>query len=296
MKTDSDNNPCLTNPDVLVSLVIPVYKRADWLSKNLEALVAQNYGEKFEVIVVDDGSPNGEEIRRVIDGIAANSELHLLFLQKENGGPAAARNFGVTKSRGELICFLDDDSIPDPNWLTKIVEPFNDHPNVGLVSGQTKSYYQDERLPLLLERVIYSGKCWATCNIAYKREAFEQVGGFDESFPEPSWEDNDLGLRVRWAGFSHGYAEDAVVLHPHERSLEEYRQKCLLNGRGMAVFCKKHWRKRPLWGVGGALFMLRRLVWILHPSVWLGQVESHAFLRFTWSWYSLKGFCKVFFA
>lgn len=281
---------------VMVSIVVPVYKRADWLALNLAALARQHSSVSFEVIVVDDGSPNGDEIVRVVEGVCNETTLPITLLHKLNAGPAAARNYGAERAQGEIVCFLDDDSVPETDWLAEIVKPFSMNSRVGLVSGQTRSYYRDLALPVLLEKTIYFGKCWATCNIAYNRQAFNSVGGFDETFPEPSWEDNDLGLRVCWAGYLHHHAEQAVVLHPHERSLDEYRQKCLLNGRGMAVFTKKYWWKRPLWGVGGPFVMVRRLVWALHPSVWSGQVETPAYLRFTWSWYSLKGFCKGLFA
>lgn len=281
---------------VAVSVVIPVYKRADWLALNLKALGRQNFSSSFEVVVVDDGSPNREDIARVVEKISQKGALTVALFRKTNAGPAAARNYGAKRARGRILCFLDDDSVPEGGWLEEIVKPFGAGMRVGLVSGKTRSYDRDSPLPVLLERTIYKGKCWATCNIAYQREAFNGVGGFDETFPEPSWEDNDLGLRVLWAGFLHHYAEKAVVFHPHERSIDEYRQKCLLNGRGMAVFAKKHWRDHPLWGIGGPLVMARRLIWGLHPSVLLGQVETPAYVRFTWSWYSLKGFCKVVFA
>lgn len=275
-----------------VSIVIPVYKRAEWLSKCIAALQQQEYAGTFETVIIDDGSPNEDEIADVIKQ-ARFGGLPILFSRKTNAGPAAARNYGVKLASGEIICFLDDDSMPDRKWLYEIVSSFRELPSVAVVNGQTRSYDRENLIPLLLEREVYPGKNWATCNIAYHRKAFEALGGFDESFPEPSWEDNDLGLRSKWAGYLHIYNERAVVYHPHENTLDEFKNKCLLNGRGAAVFCRKYLFSKPLWGLGAPLIMSRRLILGLLPSVWLKK-PSASYLKFLWSFYSLQGFISRF--
>jgi GT2 family glycosyltransferase len=271
-----------------VSIVIPVYKRAAWLKKCIEALQKQVSAEPFEIVIVDDGSPNEDEIAEVVTRANFGS-LPLAFNRKTNAGPAAARNSGVKMASGEIVCFLDDDSIPDRNWLTEITEPFRFSSSAAIVNGRTCSYDREARLPLLLEREVYPAKNWATCNIAYRRTVFDALGGFDESFSEPSWEDNDLGLRAKFAGYEHLYAERAVVYHPHETTLDEYKEKCLLNGRGAAVFSRKYLFRKPLWGVGTPIMMSRRLIYGFFPSVWMKRVGA-PYLKFLWSLYSLQGF------
>jgi len=167
-------------------------------------------------------------------------------------------------------------------------------PVTALVSGRTSSYDRENPVPLMLEQSVYAGKTFATCNIAYRRSAFDRLGGFDETFPEPSWEDNDLGLRALWAGFTHLYNDMAVVFHPHEVTLDEYRAKCLLNGRGAAVFSRKCLRTRPLWGIATPLIMSRRLLFGMLPSTWLGGRPNVNWLKYQWSLYSLKGFIGTF--
>lgn len=274
------------------SVVIPVYRRADWLSKCLAALHRQEQAGAFEIVIVDDGSPNAEEIRGVVEQ-ARSAGLTILFSRKTNAGPAAARNHGVTLASGQIICFLDDDSVPDCKWLHEMVSAFGNSPDVAVVNGRTCSYDRENPLPLLLERDVYPGKNWATCNIAYLHRVFEALGGFDESFPEPSWEDNDLGLRSKWAGYLHVYHERAVVYHPHENTVSEYISKCRLNGRGAAVFSRKYLFKKPLWGFGVPVVMSRRLIFGLLPSVWLKKT-SPPYLKFLWSFYSLQGFISGF--
>jgi GT2 family glycosyltransferase len=275
-----------------VSIIIPVYRRTGWLGKCLSALAQQVFDGDFEVIIVDDGSPNHDEITAIADRFRSGCPFTVELLLKKNGGPAAARNFGVARSEGRFLCFLDDDSVPDTKWLNEITTPFFESQRIGLVNGKTVSYDRCSHLPLLLERAVYKGKCWATCNIAYRRELFEQLGGFDESFSEPSWEDNDLGLRARWRGAVHVYRDTAFVSHPHEATLDEYRDKCLLNGRGAAAFCRKYMKIKPLWAVITPVAMARRLPYVLLPAVWFQRDTTQAYVKFLWSYHSLQGFIK----
>lgn len=275
-----------------VSIIIPVYKRTEWLSKCLGALACQDFEKPFEVVVVDDGSPNACEITKAVEEFTSSGLFEIGFYRKDNGGPASARNFGVNKSQGKVLCFLDDDSVPEREWLREITVPFLEE-GVGLVNGRTVSHDRNSRLPLLLEETVYKGKCWATCNIAYRRDLFEKLGGFDERFPEPSWEDNDLGLRATWLGAVHVYRDSAVIAHPHEATLDEYRDKCLLNGRGAAAFCRKYLRLKPFWALLTPLAMARRLPYALSPVVWLQKNVSKSQVKFLWSFHSLIGFLRA---
>jgi GT2 family glycosyltransferase len=271
-----------------VSVVIPVFRRTAWLSKCLAGLQRQDFTGIFETVVVDDGSPNQDQIAEVVEH-ARSCGLQIIFKRQTNAGPAAARNHAIKLSSGEIVCFLDDDSVPDRKWLLEMVSAFGARPAVAVVNGRTRSYDRENPLPLLLESSVYPGKNWATCNIAYRRGVLESLGGFDENFPEPSWEDNDLGLRAQWAGYLHMYHEHAVVYHPHENTLVEYVSKCRLNGRGAAVFSRKYLFRKPLWGLGVPVVMARRLIYGLFPSVWLKK-PSAPYLKFLWSFYSLQGF------
>lgn len=228
-------------------------------------------------------------MRDAVLAAAQKQSYPVHFHAISHGGPAVARNEGVRRSEGDIICFLDDDSLPESHWLAAIVRTFQQE-SADLVSGRTLSYVREDSLPLRLERAVYSGINWATNNIAYRRRVFEELGGFDERFTEPSWEDNDLGIRARWAGYHHAYCDAAVVYHPHERTLEEYRRKCVLNGRGAAVFTRRHLRCRPVWALAVPLLIGRRLVYGLWPPAWILRERSTAFLRFCWAAYSLRGY------
>lgn len=274
-----------------IDIIIPVYRRTDWIQRCMDCLGQQENAPRFSLTIVDDGSPSREAMREIVLSCAARQNYPVAFIEHAHGGPAVARNEGVRRSKGDLICFLDDDSLPDVNWLAEIVGVF-DRKDVGLVSGRTLSAIRDDSLSLRLEKAVYSGKSWATNNIAYRRSVFEALGGFDESFPEPSWEDNDLGIRARWAGYRHEYCERAIVYHPHEQTIDEYRRKCLLNGRGAAVFSRRHFSTKPVWAVATPLLIARRLLYGVSPLAWVYRERSIAFLRFYWAAFSLIGYFR----
>ncbi len=275
-----------------VSVVIPVFRRTEWIGKCLECLLEQESPGEFEVIVTDDGSPNEIEMKSIVERFVSGTRPSIRYLRNSHAGPGAARNYGVRFSSGSILCFLDDDSLADKRWLQEITQPFLESRSTGIVSGRVLSYDRESRLPLLLEKTVHAGKSWATCNIAYRRDVFEKLGGFDESFTE-SWEDNDLGLRACWAGYSHSYSEGAIVYHPHEKDLSEYKEKCLLNGRGAAVFARKYISRKPLWGLGAPFVMSRRLLFAVLPSVWTGNL-CEPYVKFLWSYHSVKGFISTF--
>jgi GT2 family glycosyltransferase len=276
------------------SIIIPLYQRTRWIVQTLENLQKQDFKGIFEVIVVDDGSPNEKEISEALETFSARNAINLRHIKNRHAGPAAARNYGVRYASGKVLLFLDDDSVPDKTWLKEMMQPFQEDNPPAIVSGLIRSYDRQRAFPLLLEQAVYSGKHWATCNIAYRKDTFEKLGGFDETFPESSWEDNDLGIRAKWAGYEHLYNRNAVVYHNHEQTFEEYKKKCQLNGRGAAVFSRKYLFTKPLWGMGTPFFMSRRIIYGLHPAVWVRKKSSPAYVKFLWSYYSLIGFTKAF--
>ena len=277
------------------SIIIPIYQRTNWIIKCIERLQQQDFAGEFEIIIVDDGSPNESEITAILGKFVSQDISSIKYIRNKHSGPAATRNYGVKFSSGNVICFLDDDSIPEKTWLKEMVNSFNGENKPAIVSGLILSYDRESKLPVLLEKTVYSGKHWATCNICYRRDVFETLGGFDEKFPESSWEDNDLGIRAMWAGYTHVYNKRAIVYHNHENSIEEYKKKCLLNGRGAAVFSRKHLFKKPFWGIGTPFVMSRRLIYGLSPFVWFKKTESAAYLKFMWSYFSLRGFIATVF-
>jgi glycosyltransferase involved in cell wall biosynthesis len=101
-----------------VSVVIPVYNRAHSIAPTLQSVRAQRFTD-FECLVVDDGSKDGDELRRVVESLG---DPRFRYVRRDNGGASAARNTGVAEAKGGIIAFLDSDDRWMPDKLERDIE------------------------------------------------------------------------------------------------------------------------------------------------------------------------------
>ena len=193
-----------------VTVVVPTRDRPIELSRCLRALQGQETAVAFEIVVVDDGSTPA--IRRpafLSDGIP------LMVIRCDGSGPAHARNVGVRHARGPVILFTDDDTVPAPQWIEAASSFLAMHQDYVGVEGPTNTPSYD---PLYFHSVRASAPgSFLTCNVAYRRAAIEDVGGFSEIFPFAHAEDLDLGFRIARLG-PVGFEPQMAVLHPPMRT------------------------------------------------------------------------------
>lgn len=224
----------------LVSVVIPTYNRSARCARLLRMLAEQTLGPRtFEVIVVDDCSPDdtADVVRALIDELPYRLEL---LRSDVNGGAGPARNIGWRACRAEIVAFIDDDVVPQPEWLEAGLAVFADRPGIGLVQGRTNASDPDA---LKAKRWAYTvkvqepGPHFESCNIFYRRAAIEAAGGFGVEYSwwsSAAWcEDTLAGWSAIEAGWESDFANDAVVTHDVEyrdlkwwvkTSLSQYRQ------------------------------------------------------------------------
>ena len=116
----------------LVSIIVPLYRSESFILETLQSVLNQTY-ENFEVVVVDDGSPdNSAEVCRGI------GDPRIRVFSRENSGPCRSRNFGISQARGEFIAFLDHDDEWMPTKLERHVEHLRSSPEVGLSFGPSQ--------------------------------------------------------------------------------------------------------------------------------------------------------------
>lgn len=192
-----------TNNHPLVSVIIPAYNQGPMLAHAIESALAQTYPH-VEIIVVNDGSPSliTSETVQAYAG-------HILYVERENGGVAAARNTGIQAATGKMIALLDQDDVWLPHKLTTQVNTFRAHPNVALVHS---SYYLIDNtgcrkdqvhlregeyspLPQLLLDVPIS-----SCTTLFPRQVLDEVGLLDAALSGS--DDWDLWLRLAARGYS----------------------------------------------------------------------------------------------
>jgi GT2 family glycosyltransferase len=201
-------------PDV--TIVIPSYRRSDRLPGLMDALAAQTFpADEFEVIAVDNCS--GDDTWETLTTLSATVPFSMRLLQTEvNQGPAPARNLGWRSAESSIVVFLDDDCLPDPEWLAGGVAVMRADESLGVLQGRVRTPhdFNPVGMPNWYHCQIIDGPTpyFEACNIFYRRAALEDTQGFDEGI---GWwcEDTALGWEVVEAGWGRGFAPDAVVEH-----------------------------------------------------------------------------------
>ncbi len=200
----------------MVSVAVSTYDRCESVLALLRALEAQTLPlERFEVVVADNGSRDGTPA--ALAAFAADTSLRLRVVTLErNEGPSGGRNAAWRATRAPIVAFTDDDCCPAPGWLHEGVAAMEAHgPCVAV--GRTGPGPSDAHLlGLPFTRVVQNddARFFATCNVFYRRDDLEAVGGFDETFRTPAGEDTDLGLRIRDLGRPPRFVASAAVHHP----------------------------------------------------------------------------------
>ncbi|HJW27344.1 MAG TPA: glycosyltransferase [Rhodocyclaceae bacterium] len=203
----------MTGPQI--SVVVPTYLRPDLLERCLEALAAQDLAPAaFEIVVVDDA--RSDATRFYVADFARHHPggPRLRYIRPADGhrGPAAARNAGWRAATGEVVAFTDDDTLPNPDWLTQgwlAMAPDTmaawGHVVVPLPECPTDAQRNTAGL---------HGAEFITANCFVRRQALEATGGFDERFTRPWREDSDFYFTLLERGMKVVGAPDAVVVHP----------------------------------------------------------------------------------
>lgn len=216
-----------------VSVVVSFHNEGAALRKCLPSLLSQTYPhEKYEIILVDDGSNDGsaEEISQFV----RSNSPRIRILRQPDRGPAAGRNLGIRNAQGSITLFTDPDCLADNDWIFQHVRHYAS-PQVGGVEGYVKTDWDQLLYPI---RVAPAGFRYVTCNISYRRETLEKVGFFDENFRYR--EDDDLAYTVMEAGWEIISERNAVIYHPVKNQGLRGVVSIGLKHRYDPLFYKKH--------------------------------------------------------
>ncbi|HXT82312.1 MAG TPA: glycosyltransferase [Acetobacteraceae bacterium] len=202
--------------DFLISVVIPLYNGAAYIEQALRSVLAQTLSPD-EIIVVDDGSTDDGP------GIIARmtSDKRVRVICKQNGGQSSARNEGIRQSHGDLVALLDQDDVWYPHHLAELIKPFLEARPVELGWVYSNLDQVDQHGNLVIRRFLSTlraehpktdlAKCLKhdmyvlPSASLISRQAFMQVGGFDERLS--GYEDDDLFLRLFRAGYDNIYLD-----------------------------------------------------------------------------------------
>lgn len=238
-----------------ISVIIPTYNRCEILLKCLTTLDRQTIlHSDFEVIVCDDGSTDD-----TADAVAQfPSKFPLRYFRQDNRGPASARNMGIEQAKADLLLFLNDDALLEPDALRIHLEEharqldtsiavlgrFSLHPDFNNISKPVAFAIEHSDLVFDYSRMVqgkaYGYRHFYTCNISLYKAFLRQVGCFDESFTTAGAEDIELGYRLERTGLSIVYRNDCVAWHAHRLEATDLAKMFTVRGKGGVSLYIKH--------------------------------------------------------
>jgi cellulose synthase/poly-beta-1,6-N-acetylglucosamine synthase-like glycosyltransferase/peptidoglycan/xylan/chitin deacetylase (PgdA/CDA1 family) len=204
----------LTEP-LACSIIVPAYNESAVIQSCLKSVLASHY-ERFEVIVVDDGSSDN-----TFELASTMNDRRLRVLRKENGGKASALNHGIAHAYAPFVVAIDADTIFRPQTVAKLMRHFA-NPRIGAVSGNVKIVNR-HKLITKLQSIEYivglnmerrMGDLFDCITVvpgavgAFRRAAIQRAGGF--SF-DTLTEDTDLTFSIKEAGYTILYDSEAIA-------------------------------------------------------------------------------------
>jgi glycosyltransferase involved in cell wall biosynthesis len=223
-----------------VSVIIPAYNAAAHIGAALDSVFAQTFTD-YEVLVINDGSPDTPELERALDAYAGR----LLYVRQENRGPSGARNAGITRARGEYVALLDSDDLWLPAYLAEQMKALRAEPALDLIYADAELFGDSDLAGrTFMETAPSRGRVsfeslarWectviTSCTVA-RRRALIDAGLFDEEFNRS--EDFHLWLRLAHRGGRLAYQRRVLARHRvHGASLAADR-RLMVEGQ-IAVF------------------------------------------------------------
>lgn len=254
----------------VVSIVIITRNRPFLLGHCIQRVLGQNYPYK-EIIVVD--SSTNDDSERVV---ARYSEVIYVRLRGQRNNMPQARNDGISVSSGDIIAFIDDDSMVAPAWLESLVETYHDErvgaaggriirrpePYSEQVSGSPQLTIQPSGIVVAKDVDLVSTAQIEVdhligCNMSFRRNALEQVGGFDPNYTLTNLrEETDLCFRIKKAGWRVVFVPAIAVTHVSARAQKFFTELPTIqfsNGRNITYFAIKHFGFSPRMMLGQSL-------------------------------------------
>jgi glycosyltransferase involved in cell wall biosynthesis len=229
----------------LISVVVTVRNEQSHLAQLLDSLLVQE--GPYEVVLVDSES---RDRTLAIAQEYAGRHPDVVRVLSCPGSRGIGRNFGVRHARADVIAFTDGDCFPDSQWLRYLRAA---RPSASVLAGRTRNVGRPQYGNLERVELFQSGfdVTYPSCNLAYRRELFDRLGGFDPRFITA--EDIDLNLRAVRAGASIRFVPDAVVYHHLRATPLRFLYQAFWNGYGRKQLTEKH---GTLWG----RYRIRRLI------------------------------------
>jgi Glycosyl transferase family 2 len=220
IKKESDATRRSSEPQPAVSIIIPTYNAASYIGDALDSVLAQTFTD-YEIIVINDGSPDTAELERVLEPYLSR----IVYIKQENRGVSGARNTGLRAARGALVAHLDPDDLWEPDYLAVQVEMLKRDPTIDVLYPNALIFGDMPEAGLEFMTIcpsegevtfesLVAKRCNVMTSVTARREIVMRAGMFDEALR--CSEDFDLWLRIAKQGGRIAY---------HRRQLVRYRRR-----------------------------------------------------------------------
>jgi len=214
--------------DPVISCIIPTYNRAQLLKCAIESTINQTF-PYWELIIVDDGSIDSTE--QTVSSYCKKYNRIYYFKNPGKGG-AAARNYGISKSKGEYIAFLDDDDVNLQHSFESQLNAANKAGSAFIVSGYEVRDRDSNKIKSQIKLELKGRGAGFPSRWFIKRELLEKVAGFDESFP--SMQDIELSYRLAQQEIFALHDDVVSIIYPTPNSIST-NNKNAINGKVMLM-------------------------------------------------------------
>lgn len=240
-----------------ISVIIPTYNRAQTLDLCLKCLEKSKGCERAEIVIVDDGSSKDQV--EYLKKSVKKKQLDVKVFFQNNKGPAAARNYALNKSKGEIIIIINDDTIVGKNFFERhlkfhennkninksLLGPFINHPDVKIepatdwLMQKTKMHFTYPKTNKNEYQRIPWYYFW-TNNISIKRDFFiVNKLKFDTDFMTAAWEDVEFGWRAKNCGLEIFLDNKLIAYHYHYLNFDDILGRFFSHGRGLYTISRK---------------------------------------------------------
>lgn len=267
--------PLPANILLRLTVAICTKDRPEYLRRCLRSLLDlreqhDDLVSEWDILVVDN-APSDSQTKDLVASLP-----HVRYVAEARPGLNFARNRALREANGDLLAYLDDDVVVDRHWLQGLWDGWSENPDAGAFTGQVLPLALETEAQVLFERrggfrhgfekVRYTqstpsgddgflypcrtGIFGVGCNMAFRRQALFEIGGFDEALdtgrPLPGGGDHDIFYRVIRAGFPLVYEPSYLVFHQHRRTMEQLRHQYWTWGLSVMAFASKsHTLDRP---------------------------------------------------
>jgi cellulose synthase/poly-beta-1,6-N-acetylglucosamine synthase-like glycosyltransferase len=229
------------------SIILPTFGRPDEVENFLQSISAQQF-RNFEVIIADGSLDN------ILEPVISKYRpiVDLTYLYEKGLGASESRNLGCSKAKGGFLVFIDSDCVVPPDYLAKVDDFLNVHPEIDAYGGPDAAH---ESFSILQKAINYAMTSMLTTggirgkkqhvgkfqlrgfNMGIRREAFFKVGGYSGMQVA---EDIDLSMRLQKAGYKTALITEAFVYHRRKATLNKFFRQLYFHGKGRIDLHLKH--------------------------------------------------------